>query len=239
MGVTIQQVEEALGALWAGKSIVVKGVSKSVAVFIDVPDPEEYTARTFPSISVIYSDIEEEVMENEEEYLESIDTSKIPHIATMHPAQKWYWLEFNVSTYVRGDAAADRALQLYMATHTRGKDSILVGTAPVGGAPDTRTRHWLFCKGHVVRDDASQPESVVYWKIWTFAVLVDLEDETAKTDTPLIHEIQAKMYTIRQRRKLVYDEGTARNVWLPVDNLGNVVEAEDAVKTLDRTIEIP
>ncbi len=239
MSVTIPQVEEAFGAIWGGKTLNIRNVGvKDVPVFIDVPDAEEYPERVFPSISVFFTNMEPEVFENEWDEILDVDDSVTPNIVTLQPASRWFRITFQVHTWVAGDAASDRELMLFMETRKRHRDAFTIGS----------DAYYMF-RENMASANEDDGDTAIYHRIWTYDVIVDLEDEDSQFTSPAVHEIRLRSNVIRTRR--VYTRiGDRTEVlpaqaeagrgsdyrWLPVDDSGNVVDAEDAATTLHRTL---
>jgi len=230
--VTLQQVEMALGTFLGGRTLSILGATPvAVPVFIDYPDPEVEPKRTFPSISVMWTDMEPEMelAESDTTY-DEIDMSSIPYVFTTKKKPVWYRVTLQVHSWVLRDAVADRALDLDLETALEIRDVLAIDGD-----------YYNIFRTGFQRNDTPEEDAVVYHKVWSYDVLVPLALDDIVSQGKTIHSIQLDSYSFRTRYKYSpddTDDGRASGdwAWHPVDDSGTVVPADEAKRVPHRRV---
>jgi len=168
MAVSIQQVEEALQNLYTGYvAETLQEGSKAVPVFVDIPDPEEFPQRVYPSISIMLQDMQPAPDHDDSQswYKESEDTSGSVNISNMRKIPAWYRLHFYVHTWAT-DALCDRNMVRWVESRKHPKDSIEIDGS----------YYWLFRTGFNTSDQ-TDGDTRIYHKLWRLECLIDFENE--------------------------------------------------------------
>ena len=220
--VSFGDIEDAFSAVYSGKTITTldKG-SVVVPVFVDFPDTEDSPDEEFPSIQFIFAGKEESLAnadsdDNDDDAV-SVDTGSVPYQETRRRSPVWYRVSYQLHIFTL-DAAADRELMQWIETRRKPRSSLLIG------ADRYRLTRVGFTPNDVAREDRYE-----YHKVWTFVVIVPMEDVDNDYVESQVHTIQLRPGVVRTITK--------RGVQYPVDDESNRVEAVDAVFSLDRKIE--
>lgn len=219
MPTTITDIETTLHGVWSGKTLTTldKG-AVSVPVFVDYPDPEEFSELQYPSITILLRDIiyDPSLENTNDRTIISTDTSSAPYVTTMRRNSVWYRIAFAIHAHSL-DAAADRALTRWVESRLLPRDSITVS----GG-----DSYWIFRKGFNVLDEIDVDE-VRYRKAWNFEVLADIEDDDNDETEKLVHEVHFTSGLVETLTKATWPSKNATAY--PVNSLGQKVSAGNAV----------
>lgn len=220
----ISGVDAALAAVFSNISVTdmrTGSVSVPVPVFVEVPDIEEFPKRSFPAISItlVSMDFENDLEHSDSDTIVSYDPATNTFVSRRR--SHWYRLIYQVHSWALY-AQQDRDLLRKIDNRLEPRDTITVDSKPYWVFRDER--EFSFIQLNEMVDDRT-----LYHKVWTFEVLVDIDNEETDTNTQAVTEIQMESYSVKN----IAVEGSLK----PVNSLGQVVaDAALASRALHREI---
>jgi len=199
--VTLKAIDAALLAKYSGISINTGNPPASTAVtpFIEDPDPEEYTERVFPSVSIkmlslvpdYFAIVDSEDLLDEEI---SYDAGASPPVSTRRQRPLPYRVQYSIDTWHRERVSESRDLLI---------ETILYRTNPRGyltvqNVDGVNVDVWMIWDGGVTSMDFSETDEIIYRKSLTvyvlaYLALVDASDTSEeKVATELNFEVQSR-----------------------------------------------
>ncbi|MHA2429219.1 MAG: hypothetical protein ACXADB_14450, partial [Candidatus Hermodarchaeia archaeon] len=180
--VTIENVDQALLARYAGISIDVAGTPTTVESFIEEPSTEEYPERVYPSITLkliaINFDETRGHSDDDEEEEIAYNDGLTPPERTMRLKPSPFLLTYSLDTWHRVMVGESRDLvgrAFQERTHPRGS----VDVTDVDGGTESC---WVMWVGGVTENDERENDYVIYHKTLTINVLVDLLTDPSTSD---------------------------------------------------------
>lgn len=192
----------------------------TVPVFVENPDIELYAKRQFPAISItlVSMDFDASLEHTDPETV--VEYNATTNTFVSRRKSHWYRLIYQVHTWALY-AQQDRDFIRKIDNRLEPRDTITLNGES----------YWVF------RDDrefsfAQLNESVddrtVYHKLWTFEVLVDIDNEETDYSSQAVTEIAIESYSVKNR--------AVGNEIKPINSSGDVVEAVLAERSLSREI---
>lgn len=245
MPTSIGQIEDALVSAFSGcQARSLSGGTVAVPVILGRPFFNEDDTGTYPVISIQFTDMPEakDTRDTIEKERVSEDTSQIPFVSTLRDAPTWYWLSFQVHSWLKDDEQMDRDVVEFIATRFRESDSLRTSSGD--------SFYLRRGSGHSV---AHQIDSGVrlYHRIWTIEVLADLvrtdRDETRKqvhqfafsfasVETQLVNVHSGKSQSVSQSEGGRPPENQSWLI-LPVDEDGDYVPVSEAkIQMIDEIV---
>lgn len=237
MAVTLQQVDQALADKFSGYDLtLIDGSVVEVPVFQEHPATQIVEERAFPSISIVFQDMVDEIFQSDSEDEETISVDNVadPPEATVRKTPEWYRIRYHVHAYTL-NAGEDRDLMRWVTSRMRPRDSLTIGADP----------YWTFREGFATLDK-NEADRRVYHKVWTWDVLVDIDDPTSDRVVKQVTSIHLSSGAVERRLKanedlppvLAAQQGINPGGagMRPVDANGDAVPAENAVVTRGRTV---
>ena len=174
LAVTLKAIDVALVTKYTGLSINTgtPPVATSITAFIEDPDPEVYSERTYPSISIKlismipdYSGIYESEDLNEEET--DYDPTETPPVRSMRKKPLPFRLAYSLDTWHKARVGESRDLVT---------EALIYNTDPrgyltVSNIDGVNIPIWMFWQGGVTSVDEYDVDEVIYHKSLTVVVL--------------------------------------------------------------------
>lgn len=195
---TLKLIDEALAAKYAGLSILTgsPAVSTSVEVFLETPDPEETTERTFPSISLQYVTMTPDYRDmqhcdDEEDEDLVLDGTVTPPEMVVRPYPTAFRIMYSLGTWHRKRISEDRDLVFEAILRTTKIRSYLT-VKNIDGEDITV---WLMWDGGVVNADADDIDERIYHKSLTLTVLayLSLVEDTDTTRSKVVTNVEVEV----------------------------------------------
>jgi hypothetical protein len=192
---TIKLIDAALLAKYSGLTVLTGDppASTPVSVFLETPDPEERTERTYPSISIQYvtmapdyRDMQHCDDEDDEDLI--LDGTVTPPEMITRPYPTAFRIMYSLGTWHRKRIAEDRDLVFEALLRTTKIRSYLT----VPNIDGTNITVWLMWDGGVVNADADDVDERIYHKSLTLTVLayLALVEDTDTTRSKVVTNIE-------------------------------------------------
>jgi len=199
IAVDIEHIDAALAAKYSGINVYVSGVLKPVEVFIEEPNIEEYPERIFPSISLKFMGLSEDVdsLESLDDEAEEVDYDAVstPNVRSMRDRPVPCKLMYSVDTWHRGKVSESRDLLQYAVLRKTPPRSYLTVQNIDGENVDL----WVFWSGGIAGNDERLEDEVIYHKTLTLEIpahitKVDYDDVE---ETKVAMELHWKTYVAK------------------------------------------
>lgn len=231
--VTLKAIDEALIAKYSGLSINTGSPPAPTAItpFIEVPDPEVYTERVFPSITIqllsvvpdYFSIVDSDDLADEEV---SYNAGASPPVSTRRQRPLPYRVQYSIDTWHRVRASESRDLVT---------EALIYNTNPRGyltveNVDGVDVDVWLIWDGAVTSADSRETDEVIYHKTLTVYVLayLSLVDAADTTEEKVATELN---FEVQSRHTYLDSTGT-----LQVDDTKNVKDVE--IRVTDTDVEV-
>ena len=223
LAVTLKAIDAALIAKYTGITISVDSVVTAVTPFIEEPDPELYTERTFPSVAIKMISMVPDyqaVVDSEDDTTEETDydAGVTPPERSMRQRPLPFRIMYSIDTWHKANVGESRDLVT---------EAVLYRTNPRGyltveNIDEEDINVWMFWSGGVTTLDEADTDEMIYHKNLTVTVLAHLALVEADdvTDLPVATELQLSTYS--------------RRTWQGEDGL----EVDDTENVKDITIRV-
>jgi hypothetical protein len=192
---TLKLIDAALAAKYSGLTIMTgsPAASTPVEVFVEVPDPEETTERTFPSITVQFASMTPDFRDmqhcddDEDEDL-SLDMNTTPPEMVTRPRPIAFRIMYALSTWHRKRVSEDRDLVFEAILRTTKIRDYLT----VKNIDNEDITVWLMWDGGVVNADEDDIDERIYHKSLTLSVLayLSLVEETDTSRVKVVTDLE-------------------------------------------------
>lgn len=227
LSVTLDAIENALLAKYAGIQIDIEGTPTDVAVFLEDPNTEETPERVYPSVSIMLVSaltnlgVSEGEEGNEEQT--DYDTGVTPHETVMRETAEPARVMYSIDTWVKYRGLHDRELMQEVYFKRTKKRGYITAQNVDSEAIDLD----VFWFGSIVSNDEIHPDMVIYHKTLTLEVLAHI----SQTD------ITRRQKVVMEQRWDVFNRKTLTTV----DGVSIVVggDEKDLTMAFDDTTEGP
>jgi hypothetical protein len=185
MATTLEFLDDGFISRYSGIVIPVgdPAVLTPVEVFIETPNPEEVSERTFPSISVRFINMVpdfRDMQHCDDDDEEELSLDSVPTIPEMIMRQKGiaYRIQYSLDTWHRNRVLEDRDLLF----ETFLRKTPIRGYMTVKNIDDEDITVWVSWMGSVVTADESDVDELIYHKSLSLIVMAYLS-QVDSTDT--------------------------------------------------------
>ena len=231
--VTLKAIDAALIAKYSGIAINTGDPPASTAVtaFLEIPDPEEYTERVFPSIAIqflssvpdYFSIVDSEDLMDEEV---SYNAGASPPVSTRRKRPLPHRIQYSVETFHRVRVSESRDLVTEALLHRTDPRGYLTVQNIDGVDIDV----WLLWDGGILSKDRTETDETIYRKILTVTALAYLStvDVATTTEEKVATELN---FEVQSRHTYLDSNGV-----LQVDDSKNVTDVE--IRITDTDVEV-